>query len=233
MSDPRPRLALTLAGMLLLTAPLSLAPSAAAHCPSAADYKILVVVRNCDLQGGIEAAVDALNAAGDGLLAFVVTKDRRFHPDTVNIKNGGTVVFLNFPAVGVDDHDPRASGGCASGAPRPNPETCVPRWRDPAVDPFCFDVKDDTGGFLDQKAGRYPVTLRVESEPVTFLKSHGYLTGTPVGTVSGAQPFQPCQPETGTIQGGQGIIPYHCGIHGIPGGANGVEQMRGVIVVEA
>lgn len=217
--------AVGLAALVALTVPV-LVPGAQAHCQD--NYPILFVLRNCPIQGGLEAAIDAANAASAGDMAYVLLKDLRFHPDVVTIKNGGTVVFVNSVLAGVEKHDPRASGPCANGIePLPDPEACVPTWLDPVRDPFCFDVLPDTGSVMD-KGDRYPVTLKYAPAPLGFEKSHGYMSGTPVGTATGAKPFVSCLPITGYPEGDRAVIAYHCGIHGIPN----VDTMRGVILVE-
>lgn len=218
--------ALGLAALVALAVPV-LVPGARAHCQD--NYPILFRIPNCTLQAGLEAAIDAANAASDGTVAYVLTKDKRFHPDVVTIMSGGTVVFVNSVVAGVDDHDPRASGPCTNvPSPLPNPEACVPTWLIKPADPFCFDVLDDTGSLLKGDGARYPVTFRYTPSPLLFEKSFGYLSGTPVGTATGAQPFQTCQSITGYPQGDHAVIAYHCGIHGIPSQG---EKMRGVIRV--
>lgn len=208
--------------------PLGLVPPAAAHCPAGTAGNLLGVTNTCQFNDELEVAIDQANAAADGQVAFVMVKDLRFHPDVVTIKTGGTVVFVYADVDQSQQHDPKSSGLCATGSAVPNPETCVPV-RDQTG--RCFWVFNDDGATMSYAGQTYPITLKYAAGSGLIQKSRGFLTGTPVGDLTGAQPFRNCPAGTGYNSASETIIAYHCGVHGAAD--TQIKDMRGAIVVEA
>lgn len=214
---------------LLAAAALPAVPSAWAHCEPGTGGSTLGLVSTCPLNEHVETATDALNEATDGALAVVVVKDRRFHPEVVNVRNGGTVVFVYADKDMNELHDPLSSGPCMDAAvdPAVAPKDCLPT-------DFgrCFDVKVDDGVTMKDYGQTYPLTFRYRPADGVVEKSRGVLSGTPVvGEPPLADPFVDCPAGTSLNAAGQAVIPYACSLHGSP--FTPVREMRGAIIVEA
>jgi plastocyanin len=216
------------AGMALVAAP------AAAHCDEISGNTL--VLNNCFLHKTVEDRVEALNAAADGTVAFILVKHRQFHPENVTIKNGGTVVWVYADRAigGNEDHDPRSSSTC--GSQQLDIQQCVPLRPLNQPQPWgdCFDVLIDQGEFMKDLGDVYALTFRVNAASGALQKSEGVASGTPVvGQPPLADPFTTCPAGSASVGGAAGLatIPYHCGIHGAP--LQPVDRMRGTIIVEA
>lgn len=224
------RPAVLVLALLLLAVPLALAPPAAAHCPPTTKGYLFQLVSTCDANAAAEAGLGVAQAAADH--AVVLVKDFRFHPDVVRVKSGGTVVFVYADTEHNAQHDPRSTGPCANPAvdPSATPELCVPSVASQLG--ACFDQAKDDGAFMVFYGQQYPLTLRYDAGSGLVQKSRGYLSGSAVGDLTGAQAFRTCAVGTGINAPAQTVIPYHCGIHGLASGG-GPREMRGAIVVEA
>lgn len=203
-------LALVLASMSI---PLSIG-TAAAHCPDGAEGTIVAGVTTCPYNEHLEVAVDQLNAASNGERTYVLVKDLSFHPEVVEIADGGTIVFVWGDVDRGEQHDPMSSGVGEDA-------DCETAWEDPVAcrpqNPGACFTLSDAGEFLDEPGDTYPVTLRTDDEGRVEV-SEGQFSGEPI---VGEPPFSPrfetC-PEGTATAGPDGTItvPYHCGIHGGP-----------------
>lgn len=222
-------------GLALLVAGLLPATTTEAACDPEVEGHLLALPivgatpSSCTYNDEMIAVVDALNAASDGSMAYVLVKDFGFHPAITHIKTGGSVTFIYADLEWAQNHDPRSSGTCrtADVDPLANPESCIPG----AGAGRCFDVFNDQGAFMKSSGDTYPLTFRYDAARSVVDKSHGMGTGSPTGDLTGAEPFRSCPASTVVAYDEQAVIPYHCKIHG---DANSqVTRMRGVIVVEA
>lgn len=209
---------------LLVGAPfVFLASPAAAHCENGS--MIGNLVNSCLLMEPIEDVLVDINAALGGDMAFVLARERRFHPEVVTIRTGGTVVWLYADAVNnADNHDPRDSGTC--GSQEADLNRCGPSSPNPAP---CFDVKDDLGQLLKSPGDFYHVTFTYAPATGQIEKSFGLRSGTLVGDLTGAGAFIPCPSFISSNTPERAVIPYHCAIHG---GLFTIEKgMRGAVIV--
>jgi plastocyanin len=223
---------LALAALLALPA----MPVAQAHCDGGEGY--IVVVDKCIAQTGIEAAVDALNAASDGSYAFVIAKDQRFHPENVTIRNGGTVVFVWADVFQSDVHDPRNSASTGSQALDMLKPTPPKLWPD-GLSGACFDVVPNQDALLSKTTPLFPVSLRYDAGTGIVSVSNSVLPGTPLGAPIGrledgtppvSQPYHDCAQGISSNASDSAVLPYHCGVHG--GATTPVRAMRGSIRIE-
>jgi plastocyanin len=219
------RSAVLVTALALATLGVGLVPPAAAHCPNG-QGAILGAVSTCQYNDEAEVAVAQANASSQGNTAFVLVKDKSFHPPVVTIKSGGTIVFVYADSDQSEQHDPRGSGRCGNAVdPLALPEKCVPS----VSNGPCFDVVRDDGTNMVFMGQTYPVTLKYTSGSGLLQKSRGLLSGSAVGDLTGAQPFSNCPSVTHYAQPTQAVIPYHCGLHGTAT----TGEMRGTIVVKA
>lgn len=219
------------AALVLLSAlvalPAGLAPLAAAHCPSTSGG-IFGLVRTCGYNDEVEAVLATTNPQTKDDIVFVVVKDKSFHPPVITIKSGTTVAFVYADADTSETHAPRGSGRCLNGVdPLVQPEACVPT----TLSWVCFDQFTDDGAIPMQAMGQtYPVTLKYTSPSGPVQKSRGFLSGSAVGDLTGAQEFRLCPSSSGYYSAAQAVLPYHCLNHGAQ---NSPDKMRGTIIVQA
>lgn len=215
-----------LAGALVVP---GLAPTATAHCPDEADSGIVAGVSTCPYNGDVEAAVDALNEASGDETVYVLVKELGFHPQVVDVADGGTIVFVWGDIESQEQHDPKSSGigddpDCRMA--HQDPAECRPH--NPGA---CFELSASSN-FLSEPGDTYEVTFRV-TEDGTVQVSESPLAGDPiVGEPPFADRFRDC-PEGTAEPGSDGtyVLPYHCGIHG---GSNTTETiMRAAAVLHA
>lgn len=200
-----------LAGALIVP---GLAPTATAHCPEEAASGIVAGVSTCPYNSDLEATVDELNEASDDETVYVLVKELGFHPQVVDVANGGTIVFVWGDVEANENHDPASSGigddpDCMMA--HQDPEACRPH--NPGA---CFHLSDGEG-FLQEPGDTYEVTFRV-TEDGTVQVSESPLAGEPiVGEPPFADRFHDC-PEGTAVPAPDGtyVLPYHCGIHGGP-----------------
>lgn len=212
--------------LLALALPLATMP-AAAHCPPGTSGSLLGLISTCESDAAAEAAVEAANGMASDLVAFVIVKDFQFHPSVVRVKAGGTVVFLYADVDHNTQHDPRSSGPCANATVDPSvtPLACVP-----TNFGRCFHQVADDGQAMSFNGQNYPLTFRYTA-PATLQKSRGFLSGSAVGDLTGAQSFLTCPLGSSINTPAEAVLPYHCGVHGMPETATKI--MRGAIIVEA
>jgi len=225
MAPPRIRPAAVALVLAALAVPLAAAPPAAAHCTHPTYLLFQQLVTTCALNQPLEDALAQASDATGHTLAFVLVKDRGFHPPVVHVKSGGSVVMVYADAEAAEQHDPRDSARCSNTVdPVADPEGCLPG----ANPGRCFDALTDLGGFLEQFGDTYPLTFRFDG--ATLRESKGLLSGTlpVVGDPPLAEPFQACA-GVSYDSPVQAVVPYHCRIHGVVGAGT----MRGTIVVEA
>ncbi len=226
---------ITTIGLALLVAGLLPATTSEAACDPEVEGHLLAVPivgatpSSCTYNDDLIAAVDALNAASDGSMAYVLVKDFGFHPAVTHVKTGGSVTFIYADLEWAQNHDPRSSGSCrdAGADPLADPASCAPGFGAGR----CFDVFNDQGSFMKSAGDTYPLTFRYDAARGALDKSHGMGTGSALGDLTGAQPFRQCPSSTVMTYDEQAIIAYHCKIHGEANSQ--VTRMRGVIVVEA
>ena len=214
---------------------LAAVPPAAAHCDGITGS--IGPVSKCFLHTLAEDTVEALNAAGNGEYAFVLAKDFRFHPENVTIRSGGTVYIVWADFLGPQVHDPRNSVSTGDQAlDRMKP---APPIHDPVLKGHigrCFDILRDTQPPQNLDQGDvYYLTFRYDEPTGSVAKSHGILTDQVpvVGDPPVSEDYQPCADEVRSVSPdpGKAVLPYHCGLHGVPGGVNGQSQMRGSITI--
>lgn len=208
---------------LMVVVPLGTVPVAKAHCDPGTSGELAPGLSTCPANEPLEETIDALNAASDGTVVHVLVKDLRFHPEVVHVKSGGTVVLVYADTDRNEQHHVVSSGQCADSGVDPveDPKAC-----DPSVPGLCFDNARDQGQFMKALGDEYPVTFRYATADQVVEKSHGYLSGTLVGDLTGAQNFRECPDGTADTEPDRAVVPYHCRIHTDIG-------MRGTIVVEA
>lgn len=205
-------------------------PLASAHCPLDDPQGLAAGISTCPVNEGLEEHVDRLNEASGDETVYVLVKDLGFHPEVVDVADGGTVVFVWGDVERNEQHDPKSSGvgddpDCRSA--HEDPTACKPK--NPGV---CFTLSD-ADNFLSEPGDTYEVSFRL-TEDGTVQVSESAFAGQPV---VGEPPFSPrfadCPegtvapgPEPGTF-----VLPYHCGIHG---GTNTSETiMRGALLLHA
>lgn len=218
----RPRLrALALVGALLMLAGSLGASPATAHCDPGTDNQLFGIVSTCPYNDDVEAVVDALNDASDDTMVYVLVKDMRFHPEVIDLRTGGTVVFVYADSDNPQPHDPKSSGSTGD----PAQDIAGPT---PTAPGTCFSVTapSDNDAQMTGLGDVYPLTFTFDGQ--TVHKSRGVQSGQPLGDVTGAQPWYACPAGSFSIEeGGAAIVPYHCGVHGGP--TTSERDMRGAI----
>lgn len=228
----RTRVAVVTVACLLVAGLLALPPGALAHCDDGTEAHLLTIPivgptpSTCPYNEDVEEIVQAWNEASGDEQVFILVKDQSFHPPVVTVKSGATVTFVYADIEWAEEHDLKSSGRCANWwtDPREEPGGCIPS--NPGQ---CFSINQDQGGDMRSLGQTYPLTFQYISQDQAILKSHGFQTGTPVGDLTGAQPFRECPPSTGYMEAETGTIPFHCSIHGGPD--TDLQTMRGSIIV--
>lgn len=217
--------------LVLVTMTFAAVPPASAHCDPGTAGAIPVpfvgLVSTCENDKPLEDAIEAFNKANGGQLVYILVKDFRFHPQVATVKSGGTVVWVYADTDHNAQHTPRSSGQCANGVnPEVNPLQCVPIHLSSAQ--FCFDFHQDNGIFMTAMGQTYPVTFRYLPAESLVQKSHGFMSGTIVGDLTGAKPFKNCPSNTSYNSPAKAVLPYHCGVHGLP---TDVQNMRALLIL--
>ncbi len=216
---------------LLLVGLLALPPGALAHCKDDTDAHLITIPivgptpSTCPYNEDVEGLVQAWNEASGDEHVFVLVKDQSFHPPLVTVKSGATVTFVYADVEWAEEHDLKSSGRCANWwvDPGQDPQNCVPS--NPGQ---CFSMGTDQAD-MRSLGDTYPLTFQYISADEAILKSHGFQTGTPIGDLTGAQPFRECPSSTGYTNPETGTIPFHCSLHG--GADSDLQTMRGSIIV--
>lgn len=215
-----------LIALALVVAGVGPVPTASAHCPHGEDQVTVDGLSTCPVNEELEETVDRLNDAPGNDKTYVLVKDLAFHPEVVELEDGGTVVFVWGDVEDNKGHDPASSGVGSS-------EECKRAWEDPrACQPQNPEACFHLGRLMDEPGDTYEVTVRV-TDAGGVQVSESALAGEPiVGQPPLSPAFRDC--PDGTVAPGPAedtyVLPYHCGIHG---GATDTEHMRAALIVTA
>jgi plastocyanin len=153
-------------------------------------------------------------------LAVVVMKDRLFLPPIVQVKEGGSVLFVWADSEAREAHSPQSSGTTGSAA-LDRSGLYVP-----AAPGKCFNSFIELGGELQGEGHAYPLSLDRAGERVR--KATGLAASTPPGALFAE--WVTCPAGSHSSDGQGWVVPYHCRLHGVEvGGPNGA--MKGAIVL--
>jgi hypothetical protein len=214
---------------LVAAGPLAATP-ATAHCPEDGRGEFQGTGQStCPANTPLEKAINEANRASGSEEAYVLVKDKSFHPPVVHVADGGSVTFVWADTDQQEEHEPQSSGAIDDGCENvhEDPTECAPK-----APGACF-AQD---AFMNDVGERYTISLRT-NDAGNVEVSEGPVSGTPLPF---APPFYEC-PENTAVDGPETsfdpistsdsvVIPFHCSNHGLEG--TSFSEMRGAIVLE-